>query len=538
MPTPFSFNFGHRFLSILNWSAAFLVFTEDNVFTPDPAGLTIENHPHGMTISAQRFAWAGLQQHAPGTFTAAITYIDSGFDCAIHATLPGRIKGTALLLRHDRPAHIPTRDYASSPCPAAGADLLYPGMRLPVWPIGRADGTFTAIASLDDQVRRKVVSIVPESQNPCDPVVIELHHHEDARHWSTTQSTPAWRVTHTSDPSPLFEKRLAIAQQAWGLKPWATRPDIPAWARQTGLVLNLHGTHWTGYVFNTYAQQLQAIRYVADRIPGHRILAYLAAWDGRYNYNWPGYQPDDAMGGASGLRALVDGAHALGVRVIPQIGALSANRRFLPPALHDCAIRDAFGNKYVKEVDWDNDRAGDTYRVNANIGHPGFRTFLLDHTHRLRDTFNFDGIFLDINMAFHNDPNFNILQGHRAFAAACHDRHKDFLLFGENWYDGLMPIHPLVHSVNEKTAGLMHRWSHVFNRHCRATYHLVHPAPGPAGRGSTGVYEAGFMDPFEPDPASDAIPAISFVHDTLRDWAPHVDRRIDAARRFIQRTGI
>jgi hypothetical protein len=536
MPTSFSFNFGHRFLPVLNWSAAFLVFTEDNVFTPDPGSIAIANRPDGMTITADRFAWAGLQRLSPGAFTATIRYVEGGFDCAIHASLPGRIKGTALLLRHERPTQIPTRDFAQTPCPPKGADLVYPGMRLPVWPLQRADGTFTAIASLDDKVRRKVVSIVTDPDSTS--VTLELHHHEDARHWSTTQTTPVWRVVHTSDPAPLFESRLQIAHKAWGLTPWETRTDVPSWARRTGVILNLHGTHWTGYVFNTYAQQLEAIRYVAQRIGGQRVLALLAAWDGRYNYNWPGYQPDEAMGGEAGLRALVDGAHALGARVIPQIGAQSANRRFLPPALHDCGIRDAFGNPYVKEVDWDNDRAGDTYRVNANIGHPGFRTFLLDHTARLRDTFGFDGIFLDINMAFHNDPNFNILEGHRAFAHACHAQWKDFLIFGENWYDGLMPLYPLVHSVNDKGAGLMQRWPHVFNRYCRATYHLIHPAPGHPGQGSTGVYEAGYVDPFDPDPDSDAIPAISFVNDTLRNWAPHVDRRIEGARRFIARTGI
>ncbi len=538
MPTSFSFNFGHRFLPILNWAVAFLVFTEDNVFTPHPDSLILTPHPHGLTISASRFAFAGLQQSSPGAFTAHITYIDNGFDCAIHASLSGRIKGTALLLRHDRPAQIPTRDYAESPMPPHGAELAYPGMRLPVWPLRRADGTFTAIASLDHKVRRKILAIVPDDRSSSGPVTLELHHHEDARHWSSTQSTPAWRVTHTPDPSPLFETRLDLARRAWNLKPWETRPDVPQWAKETGLVLNLHGTHWTGYIFNTYAQQLDAIRYVAGRLPGHRILAYLAAWDGRYNYNWPLYQPDQAMGGESGLHALIDGAHKLGVRVIPQIGALSANRRFLPPALHDCAIRDAYGNKYVKEVDWDNDRAGDTYRVNANIGHPGFRSFLLDHTHRLKDTFNFDGIFLDINMSYHNDPNFSLPEGHRAFADACHDRHKDFLIFGENWYDALMPLHPLVHSINTPGAGLMQRWPHVFDHYCRATYHLTHPAPGAPGKGSTGVYEAGYLDPFEPDSNSSAIPAISFVDDTLRDWAPQVDSRIQAAKRFIQRTGI
>jgi hypothetical protein len=189
----------------------------------------------------------------------------------------------------------------------------------------------------------------------------------------------------------------------------------------------------------------------------------------------------------------------------------------------------------VKDVDWDLDRAGDTYRVNANLGHPGFRRFLLDKVFALTHAFGFDGVFVDINMHCHNDPRFSILEGHRAFAAACHERFDDYLLFGENWYDGLMPVYPLVQSVVGPSSGLMQRWGQAFDRYCRTTYHLNHPAPG---RGSTGVYESGFAEPFEPDPGVNAIPAISFVGDTLARNGEGVERRIEIARSYMRRVGI
>lgn len=532
MPASFSFEYSQRFIDVREWPVAFLVYTDENVYTPDPASFAIEKRSNGMAISANQFAWAGLQQHAPGSFRAEIRFVDGGFDCAIEATMSGRIKGTALLLRTSRPTHVPTRDYGEEPCPPHGAALDYPSaIRLPVFPIRQNDGSFLAIASLDEQVRGKTVAIVPNSGS----AIVELHHHEDARHWSARQVTPTWRVVKCTDPEALFAARCQIAERAWGLRPWETRADVPGWAREIGLVLNLHSTHWTGYVFNTYAQQLDAIRHVAERIEGRRVLAYLAAWDGRYNFNWPRYEADERMGGAEGLKRLVVEAHKLGVRVIPQIGAVSANRRYLPPELHDAACQDAYGNTYVKPVDWDNDRAPDTYRVNANLGHPVFRQFLLDKTFRITEAFGFDGIFLDINMHFSNDPRFHLTEGHRAFAAACHERFKDYLLFGENWYDGLMPMYPLVHSVTGKDAGLLQRWSDVFDRYCRTTYHLIHPAPG---RGSTGVYEAGYLPAFEPDPNLNAIPAISFVNDTLRDQTDAVDRRVEIAKAWIRRMGI
>jgi hypothetical protein len=536
MQAQFSFDFGHRFVDVLNWPVAFLVFSEDNVYTPDPETMQITRHPGGLSITASSFAWAGLQQRASGQFNAQIRYISEGFDCQVTASLHERIKGTAVILKQDRlPAHIPTRDYGEASCPAAGALLRYPAsLRLPVFPLRNHDGSFTCVASLDEQVRGKSVAVLPDGRE----AVIELHHYEDARQWSTYQSTPVWRVVRTADPRPVFQERLDLAQKHWGLKTWEERQDVPGWMRQVGLVLNLHGMHWTGYLFNSYDQQLEIIRYVTDRLPGRHVLAYLAAWDGRYNYNWPHYHANARMGGEEGLRRLVSEAQARGVHVIPQIGAVSANRRFLPPALHDCGIEDAFGNKYVKDVDWDNDRAGDTYRVNANIGHPGFRQFLLDNTQRLKQQYNFDGIFLDINMTFHNDSRFSIVEGHRQFAQKCHELFDDFLIFGENWYDALQPMYPLVHSVTGPVNGYLQRWPELFERYCRTTMHLIHPAPSHDKLGSTGVYERGFEPTFDADENIPAIPAIGFVSDTLREYSQVIDRHIEHARAYLKRQGI
>jgi hypothetical protein len=302
MLTTFSFEFGHRFVPVRGWAIAFLIYSEDNVYTPDPEALRVTAHPEGILIEADAFAWAGLQQRGPGLFRAECSYVEGGFDVLIKASLPERIKGTAVLVRDAFPGQVPTRDYAAEPCPRGGAVLTYPRpMPLPVFPLTRADGSFTAIGSLDEEVRGKAVAVVPQDAG----ALLELHHYEDARRWSTEQSTPAWRITHCKDPEALFDARAEIAGRCWGLRDWGSRDDVPEWARQIGLVLNLHGTHWSGHVFNTYAQQLDAIRYAADRLGGRHILALLAAWDGRYNYNWPRYEPDLCTGGEQGLRNLV-----------------------------------------------------------------------------------------------------------------------------------------------------------------------------------------------------------------------------------------
>ncbi|MBI4023868.1 MAG: hypothetical protein HY360_02740 [Verrucomicrobia bacterium] len=528
MPQPFSFDFGDRFLEVNDWRLAFRVYTEVNVYTPHPDAIRIRKRDDGMVVEADRFAWAGLQQSREGRFVARIRSTENGLAWSITARLSERIKGTATFIRGVGSGEVAMSDFSFAPLQQGRNDLLmYPTeLKLPVYMLRHGKADYTVVTSEDAEVRSKAFAIVPEKGGG----LLELQHHEDARKWSVQQQTPVWRIERARNPEPLLWQRMRIAEEAWGLRPWDERSDVPDWARRIGLVLNLHGTHWTGFIFNDYARQLEILRHVCRRIEGRHVLAYLPAWDGRYNFNWPKYEADTRMGGRQGLRRLVRCAHALGVRVIPQIGAVSANKAFLPPALHAAAIQDAYGNTFVKGNEWDNDRASDTYRINASVGHPGFRQFLFDKICGLKDEFDFDGIFLDINHDFHNDPRFHITEGHLALARMLHERYEDFLMFGEHWYDGLLPAYPLVHSV--VTDGHLKNWPQIFEKYARTTYHLIHPAPG---RGSTGVYEAGFMPPLAPDPKHDVIPAISFVEDTLKRHRREIELRIHAARRYLTR---
>ena len=77
---------------------------------------------------------------------------------------------------------------------------------------------------------------------------------------------------------------------------------MPDWMQRITLVLNMHGMHWTGYIFNTYADMLAILQWVDRRIRGERVLVYLPAWDGRYYWNYPEYRPDERMGGVQGLK--------------------------------------------------------------------------------------------------------------------------------------------------------------------------------------------------------------------------------------------
>lgn len=524
---PFCFEFGDRYFEFGPWQIAFRVYTESNAYTPEPEAIRVSRQGSRTVLEADSFGWAGLQKTMPGRFRAEIRHEGQELSWHVEASHPERIKGTTAYVRGLAAGEVADRYFNFVPLGEGLHDLLqYPMyLKLPVYFIRHGEGDYTFALSEDDEVRAKTFA----AQLDGDGVVLELHHHEDARKWSTEHRSPRWQLGTTANPPDILARRMQLMEEKWGLRAWQERTDVPDWAREVCLVLNLHGAHWTGFVMSDYAQQLAIIRHVCAQIEGRHVLAFLPAWDGRYNYNWPQYEPDEEMGGAEGLLRLVQGAQALGVHVIPQIGAQSANRKFLPPALHDCAFQDGYGNTYVKPVEWDRDRLPDTYRVNANLGHPGFRQFLFDKICGLKERFGFDGIFLDINQGFHNDPRFHVTEGHWELAERLHRRYDDFLVFGETWYDGLMPAYPLVH------IGALEQWNEIFEKYCRVTYHLYHPAPG---KGSTGVYDCGFRSPFVPDPDRDVIPAIAFVEDTLADHQDHVTAVIESALRYGRRKGI
>ena len=72
------------------------------------------------------------------------------------------------------------------------------------------------------------------------------------------------------------------------------------------MVTTLHGMHYTGYMFNDYAKMLEILRWMATQIPADRVLVFLAAWDGRYYWDYPNYRASDRMGGEAGFRELID----------------------------------------------------------------------------------------------------------------------------------------------------------------------------------------------------------------------------------------
>jgi hypothetical protein len=347
---------------------------------------------------------------------------------------------------------------------------------------------------------------------------------------SEATETPTWRVGRCDDPGTVVAEHLAHLERAFGLQPWETRPDVPGWAHDIALVASIHGMHWTGYVFNTYQQMLRTLEWIAQRIEGRHVLAFLPGWEGRYYWQYGDYRPEPRLGGAQGFRALVDGARRLGVKLMPMFGANCVNtglkdfRRWGEPSLlHSAGGYVHQGNK----PDWDTSRAHDPgWQAWLNPGAPGWHQRLLSQVSGVVEEYGVPAVFFDTHHVWENDPNHPVYEGLLALRDALKARFPDLLVAGEGWYDALGAITPV------SQVGAPTQWHEIFSRYNRTFGHLMWGDPS---RASSGVHEAGTTGFGLVPSERHWWPTVTVVDGTLEE-APHkVEQVIDQAREYARR---
>ncbi|TKJ47962.1 hypothetical protein CEE34_01240 [Candidatus Aerophobetes bacterium Ae_b3a] len=536
----FSYDFGDHYFEFRGYRIAFRVFTLENTYTLDPTQTQVETIPNGVRVKANGFFAAGRQIHCRGTFQAKIQALDEGLSVIASATHPEKIKSLGVLLK-GVPAIsevISTRWGATNKhnieqaIPVEWPEecvLRYTEEGFPIFFFRVGDGNRQFYAmNMDDQIRQKRFAIWFDKNRE---QVIDLIFVENARHFRTEINMPEWRFGPCLDIESVYQERLQLMKEKWGLRSWEERKDIPNWARKISLVLNMHGEHWTGYVFNTFNQHLDILRFVTKYIPGERVLVYLPGWDGRYYYNYPLYQVSERMGGETGFKRLVDGAHEMGLHVVPMFGTNGANMKWL----HKLGLEDAISHTaqgwedFVNFVDWDNDRSGQEQVHWLNMGHKGYQDYMFNRASELIDKYGVDGVFYDISHWHVNDPKYDFFEGFKSLCLRIRERYSQILLFGEGWYDALLPLIPLFHSQRYPL------YLEAFTKYARMAGHLRLPAPG---AGSSGVHERGFECYKRVTFSPILIPTLSIVDDTLSDHKEEVLATIEVAKEYARKMGI
>jgi hypothetical protein len=512
----FSFDFPEPSVEFEGLQLSFRLYTFENTYGLDRESIAVEEKDNGLDIHCSRLVWAGGQEKSTGTLHAQLRRNGTFIECSATAEMQQPIKSIAAIVRGVPRGKIsaggsgffdPKDNEVLLGYPFGGGSLFTSrGMNTPLAVIQVSDEEYFFLSALNEQVRAHRFYLQPGEKGYRVELVFEREG------WARSEKieTPTWRAGRTSSAEAAFRPHFEHVEKAFAIPSWADRPDVPGWFRKVKLVVSLHGMHWTGYIFNTYARQLEILRWVATQIPPAQVLVFLPAWDGRYYWNYPLYEVDSRMGGEAGYRQLIEQGQALGFHLMPMFGTNSANR-LLPifPKIADATMAQIDGDAFnLNWVDWDNDRHMEGWSPYMNLGVDSWREWLAGRIADMIERYKVDSYFLDIAGGWENNTNADTHEGTRRLVADLRQRYPGVLCCGEMHYDALMAFIPLYHVFSE------HAYPDAFRKYCRAFQHLSHPAPG---RGSSGVHESGFSH-FDPQTLSlspQQIPTITVVGDTF-----------------------
>ena len=510
----FSFDFPEPSIEFGGFRFGFRIFSRENVYGLDQASIRGETTEDGLQLHCERLVWAGGQESAPGRLTARFRLKDAAIEWEVSAEMEQPVKSVTTIIRGVPRGKISVT--GGAPFDPGDDELLYgypfgagdlfggntaQGISTPFISVVPASGPVLSLSSLDARVRAKRFYLQPGEQGYRVEAIFEAEAWRDA----TLVSVPTWRLSRAETVERATELHYDHLARVHQIPAWETRPDVPAWLRSTRLVLTLHGMHYTGFVFNDFTQMLQILRWTAERIPGNEVLVFLPAWDGRYYWDYPGYDVAPRLGGEAAFQRLVREGHDLGFRFMPMFGANAANRRH--PVYRKVSAgttqRLDGGAIALDWVDWDNDRHQEGWLAYMNLGVPAWRDWLSGRIANAIDRFGVDGYFLDISGGWINNPTADMHEGLCTLVSELRRRYPETLACGEFHYDALLACLPLFHV-----------YSRPASRFARFFSHLSHPSPG---RGSSGVHESGFgaFDPTTLSLRDGTIPTLSVVDDTF-----------------------
>ncbi|MEP7381868.1 MAG: hypothetical protein ABI910_09295 [Gemmatimonadota bacterium] len=511
----FSFDFPEPAVVFGEHRFSFLLFSEENTYALDRALMRTEGNGDALELRCTGLTWAGGQEKSAGSVIVRFMRSGRTIDWDISAEMPVPIKTVTTVIR-DVPRGKVSFGGGALDDPGEG-DMLggYTfgagdlhgaqtprSMTTPVSIVQAGEGDFLYLTTQDTRVRPKRFYYQAGAQGFRAEAIYE----HDGWRQDTRLVVPRWQLGHASTFEDAMAPHMAHVERAFSLKSWEARTDVPAWMRNVAMVTTLHGMHYTGFMFNDYAQQLAILRWMATQIPADRVLVFLAAWDGRYYWDYPNYKLPARMGGEAGFRTLIREARALGFRMMPMYGTNSANRKQpVWGSIAGGATHKIDGDIYnLNWVDWNNDRHQDGWLTYMNLGEDSWRHHLEGRIAEMIERFDVDAYFLDIVGGHVNSTNGDMHEGTRRLVQNLRTKYPQVVGVGEMPYDALYEFIPMFH------AGGGERW----RKYAHFFQHLSAPAPG---RGSSGVHEWGFGQ-FRPETLGlnpNTIPTLQVVDDTF-----------------------
>jgi hypothetical protein len=530
----FSFDFPEPSVVIGPYKISVLVFTYENAYAMDASKMHVTPGATA-TLTCNGMVWAGGQEKAPGHVTLTIEQTGNVTACRARVEMDQPIRAVSIVVRGiprgqvsggGAPFSNPGDGELLFGYPFSGGDLfgnvVNSGLTTPLVMIQENNGKCFYISSRADRVRTTRIFLQPGDGGYRAECLVETNGWEK----TTTFVVPEWNIGRTESARDAAREHYDSVGSTFKLSRWQDRPDVPPWMRNLALAVTLHGQHYTGYIFNDYARQLEILRWIATRIDPKRVTAFLAAWDGRYYWDYPGYQADARMGGEAGFRALVSEGQKLGFAMMPMFGANAANRKRADfKAVADAVTFKPDGDRMdLNWVDWDNDRHQDGWLSYMNLGVESWRKHMFDRISDVIDRYHPDAYFLDIAGGYVNNDRADMHEGTRKLVLDLRAEYPHVAPVGEMHYDAMLEFIPLYHSFGQTEI------TDIVQQYGRFFQHLSSPAPG---RGSSGVHESGFgrWNPQTLGLRDSQIPTLQVVDDTFDKHRDDMDAVIQAAKK-------
>lgn len=526
-------------VQVAGYAMTFQLFSaglEENTFSLAADSIRQSQNGRVHQVRATALTTAGQQQRVAGRFEAEITEERDKTLLRMRAeTASAPLRALKVTLHNLPPGRIGFTSWEAVPNMAAVPEialaLSYPSYQggMPVWLLATEGERGISFSSLDTTMRprRFVASRAANGQTQ-----IELLFEEDARRWTTRLDTPAWEIRRDTTLDDGIAEREQLLQTQAGLRPWASRTDVPSWVRDIQLVVTLHSMHWSGYVFHDYAGMLNCVHWITNRIAGKNVLFFLAGWEGRYYRTYGNSRPNERMGGDAAFRALVRGIHSKGAHVM----AMFAGNAAMPGTPGFAQYADGSRMQAVNSLNWTPMRgyAVDWSQVRGsnfdeaqwmNPGAPGWRNHLTNQVAALNRTYQLDGSFFDTQPNTENDRRYQPFEGLKQMVAELRDQNPNLMIATESWLDlGFTFLHA------GQTPAPYKNWCGKYGRR------FAHLSMAEPSRGSTGVHELGHVPyNFEDLMTLFDWPTVALVDTTLQASPEKVERVIQHAKSVRQR---
>ena len=472
------------------------LFTDSNRFDIDPDRLVLKIENNSCVFSSDGLTSAGGQLKHPGSVEGSVVFKDGTYSFNVKGKHHEKIRRIKIAL-HDEPyGELIARRRYTTKFNDSGVILRYPNgwddLFTPLVVLKHQE-QFRYYRSLDNVVRPKTFTFIKDG----DSSYVELIFEADARQLTTELVVPTWEVGNVKTSDEIFQKQADYISSVYKFEEWKDRHDVPSWAKSISLIINMHGMHWSGYIFSDYQEMERKLTCLADYIDPSHTLVYIPGFDGRYYYKYPNYTPCDRMGGIVGFAHLLGVAHKLGYHVMPMFMINGANPKTPGFSRWGKNSRYHLSNGYVTAVtscDWDTSRGYDSgCGIGMNPGSKKWQRHFVGEVKKLLKCAEFDGIFLDLAAIYVNDPFFSTHEGVVQIIKDLHDIKPDLLVATEGWYDALTPYFPLSQCAGQesKRGEMVYHdtpYAPFFDKYARAFGHLC---LGDLVDGSNGVFEWG-----------------------------------------------